>query len=354
MFAAMSYQFAQRAARNSTHKKELNQASNFHYHYALGFFPQLMTSHTLADVQALALLCIHVRNLPKPGASWMLTSMTLNLAIELGLHRSAKNWAPCVTRNLLEMETRKRVFWSIIWIHVLVGGSLGRPMALKSGDWDVEMPEMIDDDLLSEDGIDRSKPGKCKFIAGIQNYKITPIYIDLYNDIYAVKRSPQGYEATVRSIERRLQNFNQELPQEMMDDSAPEKEIGMHLQYLHLWQLHIRLLLRHPSLSLTSSARFNAENLTVCLDVSKKILHHVKLIQEYQCLDITWQTGALFVLAIATTLYGHWERKAQLNLENLNTLKNDMYEWLRIMSDMDGLLGMYKNTAYLSLELTMF
>ena len=339
MFAAVHCQLASRTARDSEHRHELDQASNFHYHYALGFFPQLMASHTLADVQALALLCIHVRNCPKPGASWMLTSVTLNLAIELGLHRSAKNWAPTVKKNVLEIETRKRVFWSINWIHVLVGGSLGRPMVLKSGDWDVEMPEMIDDDLLSESGIDTSRPGKCQFMVGIQNFKIIPIYIDLYNDIYAVKRSPHDYEDTVRTIERRIQDFIQQWPQELTDESAPEKEFGMQVQYLNLWQLHIRLLLRHPSLSLTSSPRFNAENLTTCLEVSNKILHHVKIIQKYQCLDATWQTGALFVLAIATTLYGHWERRAQISLDDLKTLKQVMGEWLSIMADMDRLLG---------------
>ncbi|KAG8533648.1 uncharacterized protein KY384_001389 [Bacidia gigantensis] len=340
MFATCYWQFASRNARDAEHQKELNASSNLHYHYALGFFPQLMASHKLADVQALALLCIHLRNFPKPGASWMLTSITLNLAIELGLHRSAKNWPATVKRNLLEIEIRKRVFWTINWIHVLVGGSLGRPMALKSGDWDVEMPEPIDDDLLSENSMDTSAPGKCNFTVGMENFKVMPIYIDLYNNIYAVTRTPQDYEAMVRDLEKRIEEFKKGWPRELVDESAAENELGrIHVQYLYLWQLHIRLLLRHPSLSLASSKQLNAENLTVCLEVSKEILEHVKILQKWKGMDITWQTFALFVLAIATTLYGHCERKAQISLRDLEILKQDMRDWLCIIFELDSLLG---------------
>ena len=111
MFAILYSQYAVRAPQNAQHQIELNNSSNFHYHYALGFFAQLVASHTLADIQALAMLCLHVRNSPKPTACWMLTSIVLDLAIELGLHRSAKRWAPTAKRSPLEIEIRKRVFW---------------------------------------------------------------------------------------------------------------------------------------------------------------------------------------------------------------------------------------------------
>ena len=338
---AIAYcQYASRGARNPEHQAELHNATNFHYHYALGFFPQLMASHTLADVQALALLCIFLRNCPKPGASWMLTSIVLDLAIELGLHRSATNWAPSIKRNILEIELRKRVFWSINWIHVLVGGSLGRPMALQAGDWDVEVPEAVDDELLSERGLDTSRKGKCGFLAGIENFKVLPIYMDLYNIIYAVGATPPNYEETVRGLERRLQEWHEQWPSEMQDASAFQSEIGrVHLQYLHMWRCHVRLLLRHPSLSTTTSAQFNTESLSMCLDTSKELLYHVKMLQAHRGLDVTWQTSALFVLAIATTLYGRWERRLQLTVPDFNVLKQDMQDWLSILSDMDTLLG---------------
>jgi len=341
MFAIMYSQYAVRAPMNAQHKAELNRSSNFHYHHALGFFAQLVNSHTLADVQALTMLCIHIRNFPKPGACWMISSIVLNLAIELGLHRSAKRWAPSTKRSVLEIEIRKRVFWSILVIHVITAGSLGRPMALRSDDWDVEMPEAVDDELLSETGIDSSKPGKCNFLVGLQAFNVIPIKMDLYNNIYAVRRSPETYVDSVLRLERRIRDWQKQWPPELKHESATDNELGrVHAQYLAIYPLHIRLLLRHPSLSLATSPEFNGENLTICMEVSRKMLHHVKQLQRYKSLDGTWQNGSLYVLAVATTLFGHWERRDQISATDLIALKEDMDSWSSIIGDMSSMLGM--------------
>ena len=348
MFAIMHCQYAIRAPQNAQHQAELNHSSNFHYHYALGHCAQLITSHTLADVQALAMLCLHVRNSPKPTACWMIVSLVLDLAIELGLHRSAKRWAPSAKRTPLEIEIRKRVFWSILVMHVDIAGNLGRPMALRPDDWDVEMPEAIDDEHLSENGIDSNNLGTCNFMIGIQSFSMTTIRMDLYNIIYAVKRSPHTYIETVLRLERRLQDWQDQWPPELKEDSASDNELGrVQAHYLAIWPLHIRLLLRHPSYSLATSPAFNTENLTICMDVSRKMLFHVKQVQQFKSLDGTWQTGALYVLAIATTLFGHWERKDQVTDNELATLRDDMSSWLSIIGDMSSMLGMC--TAVLSL-----
>lgn len=340
MFAIMYCQYATRAAHNAEHQAELNHSSNFHYHYALGFFAQLVASHTLADLQALTMLCLHIRNLPKPGACWMIASITLDLALELGLHRSAKRWAGNAKRSILEIEIRKRVFWSILVIHVIVAGNLGRPMALRSDDWDVEIPKAIDDEVLSENGIDTSRLGNCNFLVGLECLKVMPIYMDLYNDIYAVKRSPQTYVDTVLRLERRIRDWVEQWPTELKHESVADDELGRsHFHHLAIIPLHIRLLLRHPSLSLATSPDFNSENLTVCMDVSRKMLYHARQLQKIRCLDGTWQTGALYVLAISTTLFGHWERRDQMMQNNLTVLKEDMNSWLIVIADMSSLLG---------------
>ena len=340
MLAIMYSQYAVRAPQNVEHQADLVQSSNFHYHYALGFFAQLMASHTLADVQALAMLCLHVRNSPKPTACWMITSIALDLAIELGLHRSAKQWAPSAKRSPLEIEMRKRVFWSILAVHVDIAGNLGRPMGMGPEDWDVEMPEAIDDDLLSESGIDTTSPGQCNFLLGVQSFRLMPIKMDLYNNVYAVKRSPKTYVDTVLRLENRLRDWQEQWPPELKHELSSNNEVTrVHHHYLASFALHIRLLLRHPSLSLATSSDFNSENLTVCMDVSRRMLYHVKQLQKYKSLDGTWQTGALYVLAIATSLFGHWERRDQINTEKLASLKDDMESWLGVIGDMSSMFG---------------
>lgn len=342
VFAIMLWQFVVRNWENPVQQADCNRRSNLHYHYALSFFRRLMASHTLQDVQAMSMLCIHLRALPKPGACWMMTSTTLNLAIELGLHRSMRSWAPESRKiSVLEIELRKRIFWSVLVIHIIISGKLGRPMALREDDYDVELPEPVDDNLLSEDGIDTSREGQCEFLVGMISFTFEPICIDLYNNIYAVKRSPQTYIETVLRLEYRIQKYIDSWDLDLMRRWDTANDVTkVYPLYIKMWPLEFRLLLRHPSLSLTSSSEFNNESLSICMDLSKQILKIVKQLQAWKSLDSNWQTGALFVLALSTTLFGHWERRDQLTLAGFDNLKEDMESWLSIMSDMGRFLGM--------------
>ena len=341
VFAIILWQYVVRNWETTGQQAEFNIRSNLHYHYALGFFHQLMASHTLQDVQAMAMLSIHLRAFPKPGACWMMTSTTLNLAIELGLHRSPRSWAPYSLKlNALEIEMRKRIFWSILVVHIMISGKLGRPMALREEDFDVELPLAVDDDLLSETGIDKSRPGTCGFLVGLESFKFEPICIDLFNNLYAVKRSPQKYIDTVLRLENRINKYCQGWDLEQLRKwEAANDETRVYPVYVRMWPLEFRLLLRHPSLSLTSSTEFNNESLSICMDISKQILESTKQLQAWRGLDSNWQTGALFVLAISTTLFGHWERKEELTLATFDSLREDMVSWLSIMGYMGELLG---------------
>jgi hypothetical protein len=346
MFAIMFFQYAARNWENASQQSDLNTRSNFHYHYSLGLFSKLIASHTLQDLQALTLISAHMRNFPKPGASWMVSKLTFSLAIELGLHRSAKRWVPPTPKsNVLEIEMRKRVFWSILAIHVTISGKLGRPMPLRVEDFDVEIPEAVDDDLLSEEGIDTSKVGKCSFRVGIEAFKVEPLFMELYNNVYAVKRSPHNYVQVVRSLENKVQKWCDQWPAELTQESALNDQEGrVFALYINMWALEFRLLLRHPSLSLTDSQEFNSENLDVCLECARAMLHNVRQLQKYKSLDTTWYNGALYVLAISTMLFGQWERRDQMTSADLAKLRDDMYVWLDIMGDVGGLIGQLGKT----------
>ena len=213
-------------------------------------------------------------------------------------------------------------------------------MALRHEDYDVEMPEAVDDELLTADGIDTSRSGKCGFLVGSQSFKAAMLFTDLYTNIYTVKRFPNTYVDAVHRLEKRIQDWYDQWPKELKAGDISKDEQGrVHAQYMHVANLELRLLLRHPSVSLTNAAEFNEENLTKSMDASKKMLKHVKIIQKYMSLDTNWQTGALYVLAISTTLYGHWQRVEQITEDGFATLKQDMSDWLSIIGDVSELLG---------------
>lgn len=344
VFAIMFFQYAVRNWEDASQQANLNNQSNMHYHYSLSMFYQLSCSHTVQDVQALTLLCSHLRNFPKPGASWILTMATMSLALELGMHRSVKRWAPEQAPNLLEVEMRKRTFYSLLAIHVTLSGKLGRPMLLRPEDYDVEIPEPIDDDCLSEAGIDTSmNTGKCIHKIGIAAFKLLPLFIELYNTIYAVRRTPETYIETVNNLEARIRSWQENLPSEIVngESGANDQEGRVFALYARVWVCEFRLLLRHPSVSLTLDANFNAESMKICVETSRQMLEIVKQLQKFKSLDTTWYNSAVYVMAITTTLFAQWEKRNEINAVELAALRAEMDSWLNIMGDVGALLGKF-------------
>ena len=81
----------------------------------------------------------------------MFTNGVLGLAIELGLHRSASAWqGDAAESDPHIIEMRKRIFWSLLVIHVSLSGKLGRPMPLRMEDFDIEIREIVADNLPGE------------------------------------------------------------------------------------------------------------------------------------------------------------------------------------------------------------
>lgn len=343
MFASMFYQDANRNREDSLRQKTLQAASNMHYHLSLGHFAQLMAGHTLQDVQALAMICIHMRTFPKPEASWLMTSMAFSKAIELGLHKAVKHGtASSGPTKMLEIEMRKRTFWVVTVIYVTISGKLGRPMPIREEDYDVALPLAVDDELLQESGLDTTRKGKCGFLVGLEAFKVEPIFMDLYRYMYAAKRSPRDYTQFVAAAEKRIKSWEDQWPAEFHEN----KQLNcIFTEYLHLWKHEFRLLLHHPSLSLTKSVQVNDANLRTCLSVSHDMLKHVKKLQPLKSLDTTWQSCAVYILAIQTTLYGHSQLKSELTPEKLDSLRVDMEQWSSIMGDIGGLLGEQNTSA---------
>lgn len=342
VFAIMFFQYSTRNWEDAAQQATLNNRSNLHYHHALGMFYQLSISHTVEDCQALGLICIHLRNFPKPGPSWTLSATVLGLAIELGLHRSVKS-RPDTERplNPLEVEMRKRIFWCILGVHTTVSGKLGRPIHLRMDDIDVELPEEIDDELLSEAGIDTSRPGKCTHRIGLAALGLLPVFMEMYATIYAVRRSPDTYVESVNQLEARLQNWISTTPDDLLNGTGniDTQEDRVFSLYTQVWICEVRMLLYHPSTSLSTDASFNAKSMDICLASARKMLEAVVELQKFRSLDTTWYQSAVYVMAITTTLFAQWEKREQTTLNDLAELRKEMDVWLDVMGDVGKLLG---------------
>jgi hypothetical protein len=216
----------------------------------------------------------------------------------------------------------------------LVSGKLGRPMPIRKEDFEVNLPLAVDDDLLTETSIDTNNTANCNIWVAIEGMKFEVIEMDMYRAMYAVKRDPKEYTQLVESFENRIKAWRDQWPAIFRDPPATPTESNF-----RIWGSGGRLLLHHPSLSLSNSAQFNKANLRSCLDAAKELLSGVVDLQRCNSLDNTWYNCATYILVIQTILYCHGQLKDQLTPEILEDLQSDMDKWQSIMVDIGRLLG---------------
>ncbi|OOF96874.1 hypothetical protein ASPCADRAFT_145697 [Aspergillus carbonarius ITEM 5010] len=98
------------------------------WNLARGALPDLLTSCTVSNIQALLLMALLLHNNNDRNAAWTLTGSAVRLAIALGLHRSDVN----NSLRLVERETRTRVWYTLFAFEQFLCLSLGRPSAIDA------------------------------------------------------------------------------------------------------------------------------------------------------------------------------------------------------------------------------
>jgi hypothetical protein len=335
MLATIQYQIATRNSQQSA----LLEESHKHYRYALSFYRELAAGpHRLEDIQAMTMICHHLRNFPKPGAAWMMTSITYLYALELGLHRSVKNWADGTGKlTKLDLELRKRVFWCLNALQVNLSGKLGRPMPISNEDVDVEFPEPINDCLPGEDGLDSFH--QCSFQVGIQIAKYTVLEVDMYKLMYSVKSSPTAYVERLRRLEAGIRQWKEELPFELRDPSQASPDDHIFSLYLEYWHQAYNLILHHPSVCPSVELIIVNSNLDKCLDASEKMLYNCSEMMQKKSLDIPWINTVVYIAAIFTTMFISSMRAEQMTAVKMTKLKMDMTTWINVLGECDHFLG---------------
>jgi Fungal specific transcription factor domain len=339
VLAIFTYQMA---VRNPSMRQEKLAESNRFYHYSLSFYPELLLGSSLANMQALALFLVHARNLPKPGNSWSLSSMILSRAIELGYHRSAnKIELPSNQRNVLAIELRKRVFWSILSVQVTIAVKMGRPMAISPKDMDVEIPHAILDSEITEQGL-LPRSGNCDFWGHIFLSKKLPLLITLYENVILVRKPEADYHRDIDELDAQITKWRQDWDHYTANQpKTGSYKIAAHL--VDLWFTEFRLILHHPRLCTSQIAEVHEKNLDICLDASRSMLRNLtSLIREFKAADFTWHFVSGYVLALGMAMHVYNKRKEHLNVETFDKMKDELNEWLFVIRSADHFISKFK------------
>lgn len=328
----------QQGLRNHLHSAENMQKSHRYIHCALGFYRNIYHDITLPAMQALALLVVHFRNLPKPGVSWSFSNQVLVRLIELRYHRDPdKIQLPANERTPLAKELRKRVFHSVLGICTTTGCRLGLPAPWQFSHIDVPLPEALLDSELSAEGIsDRS--GSCEFHPCLHLSRQLPLLTELFQNVTSVRRSESEYLRNVDALNTKIMAWKQHWEDSTRHEtSLPSLQVATLL--VEQWTSEYQMILHHPAVCTSNSPDVLERHLDICHRAAKRLLQAFHtLSSKYKGVDFTWHSTQAYAMGFGLTLYAYKRKKGPVTREQFQNMTNELNGWMSVMAYTDVVL----------------
>ncbi|KAJ5626345.1 hypothetical protein N7510_002654 [Penicillium lagena] len=141
----------------------------------------------LASVQARLCQCLWLLSQSRINHCWSLFGTVARLALALGLHRNRN--ARSEWMSPVEIECRRRTFWSAYSLDNYLSAALGRPRTFHDGDIDQELPSCVDDDDI--DKLDMSMPSSTRGLSvtsgPVAYAKLSRILSGILIDVYSIQ-----------------------------------------------------------------------------------------------------------------------------------------------------------------------
>ncbi|KAJ5164128.1 uncharacterized protein N7500_005958 [Penicillium coprophilum] len=146
----------------------------------------------LETIQARLGQCLYLLSSSRANECWYSFGTTMQIVTALGLHRKQPAKVSNNRCSYLELELRKRIFWSVYTLDKYLSIMFGRPRLLHDEDIDQELPnETNDEDLLEEDPTRRTGSTDSMMIASILHYRLGRILGDISRQLYSINTLPR-------------------------------------------------------------------------------------------------------------------------------------------------------------------
>lgn len=330
----------QMATRNHATSVEMFEKSHRYLHYALGFYRDVYHDISLKSMQALSLVVLYFRNLPKPGVSWSFSHQVLVRTIELQYHRDPdKVQLPPEEQSLLAKEIRKRVFHAVLGVCVNTGCRVGLPAPWQFQHIDVPLPLQITDEEISNDGLFSQRSGQCDFHPAIHLSKLIPLFTELYNNILAVRRPASDYLRTVEALNTKIVAWRQDWDDSMKAEQPMHINLHVATLLIEQWTAEYQLTLHHPACCTSTDPQVIDRHLDICHKAAKRLLSAFHTSStKYKGVDFTWHSTAPYAMGFGITLHCYRKRLAQVSKEQFEAMCNELKGWMSLIAYADVVL----------------
>ncbi|EXJ81245.1 hypothetical protein A1O3_07535 [Capronia epimyces CBS 606.96] len=238
----------------------------------------------LVTIQIVVFMIMFLQSTAKLPICYAYLGIALRACCRLGLHRNVPNkFSP------IEREERKRIFWVVRKMDSYVGAVLGLPQMLSDDDIDQEFPSEVDDQYITEDGIQPMPAGTFPLLKATNAHtRLTNILRKVVRYIYPIKGSDGSQldprysisHKQIRELERDLQNWMDQLPPELRPSENAGRELARVQQLLRMSYAHVQMMIYRPFIHYVSQV-YQSKSLdkrsfacaAACISVARNIVH---------------------------------------------------------------------------------
>ncbi|APA14928.1 hypothetical protein sscle_13g096980 [Sclerotinia sclerotiorum 1980 UF-70] len=297
---------------------------------------EIMDALQLSLVQLFLLTGVYLQSTQHANRCWNMVGLAIRTAQGLGLNTENN----IHRTNQLNIEIRRRVWYSCISLDRLLAMTFGRPTMIRTGSWDVPEPAIIDDQYLSSDSQGVQQSGlHSRMYLFVYSLRLFDIMDEILSEFYVLQGGKSGSNssknfdpwsvrdlASILTINAKLDDFRESVPKILKDvnlftlgnNSLTPNQLHLTLQskVLRSRFLLVRILLLRPVL-LTSVSKEKSTLLakaepglqkdlaigvcTLCVKTAHLLVEtvHENLNTEYR--SSAWHT-VYFAFAAATIL----------------------------------------------------
>lgn len=253
------------------------------------------------SIQTIVMLFMFLQCSARLSTCYIYIGIAMRSALREGYHRFIPEGTPGY--SLLDIEMRKRTFFTIYKMDIYVNNMLGLPKAISYMDFDQTLPLEYEDEYISHEGLKLPPdydPHKSINSVSISNHhtKLLMILEEVVDKLYPVKKTNNVIpHKVVAELEIKLDNWVRQLPKSLIP-GIKESEISNEYLFkanrlLHFSFLQVQIVLYRPFihyliLDKRQSSEYDELSMKraeMCKNVAKKAILLAKEMLQKQLLN---------------------------------------------------------------------
>lgn len=284
----------------------------------------------IPSIQTIVMMIMYLQCSARLSTCYSYIGIALRSALKEGLHRNLAIFQNSRRKlDPIEIDTRKRLFYTIYKMDIYINSLLGLPRSINEDEFDQEFPQELDDENVTRTEYLFDKQHGRLSSSGCANHhtKLMIVLSHIIKKLYPIKvkkstlsepLTPDHIHSNVTELELELKSWLDKLPIELkptdpsqvgISSDIPEKFVLANF-YMHLAFLNCQIMLYRPFIHFVSSGNIqNSDPRSLirgrnCIKVARTVVKLAnKMIDQNLLVGTYWFSMYTIFFSIACLIY---------------------------------------------------